>query len=330
MLIHKLISRYLGLFTMGIVAGEGGNSGNDGNDVGDGTNDEQNVLANAANDNDDNADDTNGAGAGADSGTGDGTNAGDVAEEEVILVDGQELPPTEEAKPWVRELRKKFKEQSQRLAQYERGTPSAPSDGLPPEPGAKPKIENFDFDGEKFATALDKWHEAKQARTAAENKIRDQQSQEQRDWEQRVTDYQSAGKKLGFSDFEDCESAADAELSLTQQGIILQGADTPEKAALIKYALGRNMSMTRELAKMTDPVKFAFAIADLQRKLTVIRRKPTTKPESVVSGGAGAADAMIGSDKKLDALREDAARTGDMSKLLAYQRQARTKQRQAA
>lgn len=259
----------------------------------------------------------------------------DLPEETIIKLGDEELPPAEEAKPWVKELRKKFREQAQELARLRGGAPApAPGpQGLPPAPGPKPKIDDpqIDYDTDKLVIALDKWHEASNKYNDAKRKVSDQQAQEQRAWEATVTAYQEAGAKLGFSDYEDCEAAATTALSETQAAIIVQGAESAEKAALIMYSLGRNPKLLQDLVKIQDPVKFAFAVADIQRKLVVMKRKPTTKPESVVpASGTSSSAAMAGDDKKLNELREEAAKTGDMTRLLAFQRQQRQKQQQLA
>lgn len=330
MLIHKLIARLLAFLQPGIVeTSPAGNAPSPGGEPAAGS-DGSKPDGSAA-------DGTDG-GAGSPAGESDpgaagstGQGADDVVEETVIRLGDEELPPAEEAPGWVKELRKRFREQSQELARLRNGAaPSAPAtQGLPPAPGAKPKLSDpeIDFDADKLVAALDKWHEASNKHNEAKRKASDQQAQEQRAWEQTVAAYQEAGAKLGFSDYEDCEAAATAALSETQAAIIVQGAESAEKAALIMYSLGRNMKLLQDLAKVQDPVKFAFAIADIQRKLVVTKRKPTTKPEpSLPASGASAGAALAGEDKKLAELRDEAAKTGDMSKLLAYQRQQRQKQ----
>lgn len=328
MLIHRLIARLLLPIQLGIVEGEGG-AGNPSVSTGSqepGTSGGENQPGSES-----------GSGpAGEEGAQGEGTPAGaeggeEAAEETVIKFGDEELPPAEEAKPWVKQLRQRFREQERELAGYRRGNPGAASapQGLPPAPGAKPKIGDaqIDYDPEKLEAALDKWHEASNKYNDAKRKVSEQQAQEQRAWEQTVASYQEAGAKLGFSDYEDCEAAATAALSETQAAIIVQGCESAEKAALVMYSLGRNMKLLQDLAKLQDPVKFAFAVADIQRKLVMIKRKPTTKPEPTIpASGAGAGAAMQGEDKKLSELREKAVKTGDMTELMAYKRQQREKQ----
>ncbi len=323
MLIRKLLSRYVDFLSPAIVeqapagAGEsatGAATGDEGGDAGPSGTVE--------------GDGSEGHSSEGDSKSGEGATGEGDAEETVVMIGDEELPAAVAAPSWVRDLRQKFRDQSRELAQLRAGSAPEPIGSLPPAPGAKPKIDDFEYDAEKFAAALDKWHEASRKRAEAEGKARDNQAQEQRTWEQTVAAYQGAGKALSFADFDDCEAAATSALSTTQQAIIVQGADSAEKAALIMYALGRNMKLLEGLAKVADPVKFAFAVADIQRKLVMTKRKPGTRPESTLpSSSASAAAALSGEDKKLDSLREEAARTGDMTKLIAYRRQKTDAQR---
>ena len=97
---------------------------------------------------------------------------------------------------------------------------------------------------------------------------------------------------------------------------MVQGAKNP---ALVVYALGKNPAKAKELASISDPVKFAFAVANLEAQLKVTPRKPKPEPERVLSGSSRAISGTV--DSQLERLREEAARTGDMSKVMAYKRQ---------
>ena len=68
-------------------------------------------------------------------------------------------------------------------------------------------------------------------------------------------------------------------------------------------------------------MKFSFAVAKLETQLKVTNRK-APPPEKTVKTGTGRASAV---DSTLERLREEAAKTGDMTKVIAYKRQQRAK-----
>ena len=110
-------------------------------------------------------------------------------------------------------------------------------------------------------------------------------------------------------------------LSTTQQGIILQGAENP---ALVIYALGKNPAKLKEMAAITDPVKYAFAVSKLETQLKVTQRK-APPPERTVQG-TGRVSGTV--DSTLERLRADAERTGDYTKVVQYRKQLKQKQKQ--
>ena len=115
----------------------------------------------------------------------------------------------------------------------------------------------------------------------------------------------------------DAEAIAQEVFNVTQQGVILQGAENP---ALVIYALGKNPKKAAELAKNTDPVKFAFAVAKLEKELKVTNRRAAPAPERVIQGTGRVSGAV---DSTLERLREEAARTGNMTKVIQYKAQKR-------
>ena len=80
---------------------------------------------------------------------------------------------------------------------------------------------------------------------------------------------------------------------------------------------GKNSQKAEEFSQIKDPVKFALAINNMEKQLTVSKRKPATQPEKRVnsSGPTGG-----GSDKELNRLRTEAEKTGDYSKVVQYKR----------
>jgi hypothetical protein len=100
---------------------------------------------------------------------------------------------------------------------------------------------------------------------------------------------------------------------------VLQGADNP---ALVIYALGKNPKKAAELAKIEDPVKFAFAVAKLEKELKVTNRKAAPAPERMVSSTGRVSGAV---DSTLERLRAEAEKTGNYTKVLQYKRQKAAK-----
>lgn len=244
-------------------------------------------------------------------------------EDEIVVSIGEEPPPTEEKTPapeWVRELRKSDREKARRIKELEAKLQSVTVADKPAELGKKPALDDFDYDTEKYEQELATWYERKREHDANLAKQEAAAAESQKAWEAKLETYGKAKADLKAKDFDEAEALIQDSFSQTQQGIVLQGADNP---ALLVLALGRNPKKAKELSGITDPVKFAFAIAKLETQLKVTNRKAPPAPERPVSGTARVSGAV---DSNLERLREEAARTGDMSKVIAYKRQ---KERQA-
>jgi hypothetical protein len=137
----------------------------------------------------------------------------------------------------------------------------------------------------------------------------------QKEWERKLESYQGAKASLKVRDFEFAEDVVQDTLSVMQQGMIVQGAENP---ALVVYALGKNPKKAKEIASITDPVKFAFAVAKLETQLKISNRKAQSSPERKISGTARPSGAV---DSTLDRLRAEAEKTGDYSKVFQYKKQ---------
>jgi len=82
--------------------------------------------------------------------------------------------------------------------------------------------------------------------------------------------------------------------------------------------LGKNPKKLEELSKITDPVDFAFKVAKLESQLKVTDRKAPKPEKRVSSNKSGGISGN--SDKTLDRLRDEAAKSGDYTKVTAYKR----------
>ena len=242
--------------------------------------------------------------------------------DEVVVSIGEEAPPPEEqtqAPEWVRELRKTNRElQRQNRELQGKLQTSAQTEIKPVVLGKKPSLEDHDYDAEKFEEALTSWFERKRQADEVNAKQEAEVMTQQKAWQAKLEGYGKAKAELRVKDFDDAEATAQELFDITQQGVMLQGADNP---ALVVYALGKNPKKAQELAAIKDPVKFAFAVAKLEKDLKVTNRKAAPPPERIVSGTGRVSGAV---DSTLERLREDAARTGNMTKVIQYKAQKRT------
>lgn len=244
----------------------------------------------------------------------------EAAEEagEVVVTIGDESPPSEEegseaAPEWVKELRKTSKENARRVRELEAENVrlKTPATVASDEPGEKPTLAGCEYDEAQFEAKLDEWKakvkaadDKKAAKTKAEEDDRTA-------WQGKLNNYSTAKAALKVADAAEAEEAVQASLSVTQQGIILQGAADP---ALVVYALGKNPKKRDELAAIKDPVQFAFAVAKLETTLKVVPKKALPTPEKKVTGDKSVSNATA----QLEKLREEAAKSGDFTKVREF------------
>lgn len=241
-------------------------------------------------------------------------------EDELIVTIGDETPPKEEiedvnAPSWVKDLRKAHKatqkenrELRDKLKSIE--TPVKKEVSV----GPKPVLSDFDYDSELYDKELLLWHEKKRKADEVKASKETEKLEAEKAWKQKLDEYGSAKVKLKVKDFTDCEEVVLESFSDIQQGIVIQGADNP---ALVIYAIGKNSDKAKELSNIKDPVKFAFAIAKLEKDLKVSNRK-APPPEKRLAEGTGSKSGAV--DSKLERLRADANKTGDYSKVTEYRR----------
>ena len=239
-------------------------------------------------------------------------------EDDVLVSIGEESPPQEEevrAPAWVRELRKSNREKERKIRELEAQINTAATENKPVALGKKPSLEDCDYDSEEYENKLSAWYDDKRIHDASESEAVAQRDADAKAWQGKLNSYAKARASRKVHDYEDAEAVALEAFSITQQGIVIQGSDNP---ALIIYALGKNAVRAKELASITDPVKFAFAVAKLETQLKVTNRKAAASPERTISSGGGRISGSV--DSTLDRLRDEALKTGDLSKVMAYKR----------
>ena len=239
--------------------------------------------------------------------------------DDVVVTIGEESPPSEEesahAPEWVRGLRKNYRElQREKRELEEKLKAVSGAETKPAALGQKPTLEGHDYDAEKYENALANWYDQKRLADEQAAKAKAEATAAEQAWQAKLASYGKAKTELKVKDFDDAEATVQESFSSTQQGIILQGAENP---ALVIYALGKNPKKAKELAAITDPVKYAFAVAKLETLLKVTNRKAPPPPEGSVRGTGSTSGAV---DSSLERLRAEAEKTGDYSKVVAYKR----------
>lgn len=278
--------------------------------------------------------DTSGDDQGEEEGEGEADNgeAGDQPDAEgglTVTLGGEPSPEEDEkrAPDWLRELRKSNREKDRRIRELEAKVSSANPAPAAVVVGEKPTLEGCDYDAEKFEKELDGWHarklqadEQKRERDAAESRSREA-------WQKTTDAYGAEKAKLKLPNYEDAEGAVQDALSVTQQGVILHGLE-PKRAALLTYALGNNPAKLKELAAVTDPVKFAVAVARLEMQMKVTNKKGAAPaPERTVRSTVSGSSAV---DSQMERLRKEARQTGDYSKVTEFRRQQDAKKQKRA
>lgn len=218
-----------------------------------------------------------------------------------------------------RQMRQANREKARRIKELEKQLESI----KPKEPplGVEPTLEGCDFDADRFKVQYREWLE-KKAKREAEIKAQEQQEQEaQRAWQQRLSHYSQLREQRvkQEQEFEEFEEIVQSELTDVQQGILLKGA---KDATAIIAKLGKDPAQLEKYARIADPVEFAFAIAELE----VTMKQPSKnqqmpQPERKIRGNAG----TLNANARLEQLRAEAMRTGDFTRVVAFNAQQRRK-----
>lgn len=244
----------------------------------------------------------------------------------VVVTIGDEQPPAEEgeqsAPAWVKDLRKANRQKDRELREKDAEIARLRGAGQQAQAvvlGTKPTLESCDFDGDKFEAELTAWHDRKRTVEQQAQQAQEAETKARTEWQKRLDAFATGKTALKVKDYDDAEASVQEQFNVVQQGVILDGA---ENAALLVYALGKNPKKAAELAAITNPVRFAFAVAKLEAQLKVTERKAAPVPERTLRSSApnGAFN-----DKQLENLRQQGLESGDMSKYFAAKRAAQEK-----
>lgn len=236
----------------------------------------------------------------------------------VLTIEGEAGEEAAEAVPatgLVKHLREQIRERDKRLA-------ALSQTAKPIEVGPKPDLwDDCEGDADKFEAALLEWSE----RSAQAKKAQQAESQHaealQTEWQNEHSTYQTQRAAIKLPDFEVAEAAVSQALTRDQQSALILAATN--KAAVVA-ALGRSPARLAEIAKITNPIKFAVAVSKLEGSIKMVSRRKPAEIDEPVRGGAPIASRV---DKVEERLSAEASRTGDMTKLFAHQRKKREEAR---
>ena len=243
----------------------------------------------------------------------------EAPEQIVVSIGDEQAPEAEDNEPapiWVKKVRQRNRELEKELRETRKKleTVTAPKE---PEVGVKPTLEKFDYDTEKYEEAITSWYDRKKQADERAAQAKAEAEKAEKSWSEKLEAYQEAKATFKADDFDEAEATVLEVMDQTQQGIIVHGATDP---TMLMYAMGKNEAKAKEIAAIKDPVKFAFAIAKLEAQLKVSTKKPATQPESKISGNSRPSGSI---DSTLERLREEAAKSGDFSRVLEYKRKKR-------
>jgi hypothetical protein len=248
----------------------------------------------------------------------------DTEEEELIVTIGEETPPQQEedtkAPEWLRNVRKQNREQAKEIRVLKQQLAQAQPREQTPQLGPKPTLESCDYDADLFERKLDAWKERKIVSDRQQAEARDAEAKRQEYFNSKFEAYSTRKAEVigKIKDFADVEETVLDALNDTQRGVVLAHAKDP---ALLLYAIGKDEKRLQELAKLSDPVEFIFAVARMETQMRTQSRKPASAPETRITGSAPSS----GSETQLNKLREAAEKTGDYTKVMAYKKQLKDK-----
>lgn len=241
-------------------------------------------------------------------------------EVEVNEQDEQAPAPAEEPKESsvMKQMRAALREKDRELRELKAKT-AAPAPDAPKDPGAMPDIEDFEWDKERHAIALNAWFDQKSKFEQHQQKAQAEQQQVVQKYEAAKARFDTEGAKI--AGFQDAVADVASALSLEQQNALL--LRVPDVAHRIVMALHRNPAELERIARITDPVDYGIELGKLQALAKSAPRKPKTsvKVEREVRGIGGT------SGGNLEALRKRAQETGDYTAYFDAKRKADAQQR---
>lgn len=242
----------------------------------------------------------------------------DDAEEDVVTFGADDIRGEDEPEG-IRNLREELKREKARRREIE----ARLGGGQVEEIGARPKLEDFDYDEDAHGEAVEAWVEKKrkgdERRTAQDEANRQAQEKfntQQQAFEDGWTALRVTGKDAARSKVEDAFDPA--------QRAMLIKASRGNGAGLMLYLGTSSASLDKLKALTNDPAEFIAEAAVMAKEIKVERRRPATTPLEPVRGGTGGA---AKGDARRARLETAADTSGDYSALVKYDREQEMKRR---
>jgi len=232
--------------------------------------------------------------------------------------DADDKPKDKGENQTFREVRKKLREAQRENKRLRRQSETKTAEAQLPALGEKPTLQEFGYDEEKYEAELLAYSERKRQHDAKREEIKTRNANAQKRHEGRLAKYNTRREEITADapDFEDAEETVIATFDDTKQAILVTATTDP---AVMVLALGQRPKMLEKLNAIEDPIEFAATLARMEGSLKVKGSKSKraaperrVKRTSAKTGGVG--------DTKLEQLRAEANRTGDMTKVMAYKR----------
>ncbi|MGP5346111.1 hypothetical protein ACTXLJ_05490 [Psychrobacter celer] len=213
----------------------------------------------------------------------------------------------QEAPEWVKKVREENRELKRQLKQRE--SQQVEQQVL----REKPTLDDHDYDSDAFEQDYAQWLSEKQQVDA---QVHAERQKYQQYHERYKADVDAIKAKA--PDYDEVELSVVDVLSEQKQGLLQMLVDNPAK---VVYALGKNSPAQLERLSKLDDIQFAKQIVLMEMQMsskTKSRNPNKPKPKThELEGQAG------GADTRLAKLEAEAAKTGDRSKIHAYNRSKR-------
>jgi hypothetical protein len=240
--------------------------------------------------------------------------AEEAPQDELIVTIGEEPEDEEPAKPWVNDLRKRYREEQKRARQLEDQLNALKGGQSQPEPLKEPELEDFDYDTDKFKVAYRDWTAKKADAERQEEARRAANEEVAKEFRERQEAYAKGKARFQKEKIQEAEEEVVSILSSSRQSMLLDIADD---AATLVVALGSSPEVLRKLSSIKSDGKFIKELTKIEMNIKVQPKKTPPPPERTITGSGKTPGATA---NKLESLKEAARTSGNYEAYYAEKR----------